>query len=90
MAINLGKSVPPSKEVLRLFLSNRIKEEVTKLKIDRAIASETINTAIGVGNQDVWLEEYNCEYANTRIGPDPKPSKRKLKRVSEKMPKGIL
>jgi hypothetical protein len=90
MAIDLTKKGGVSPAVIKLALRHKIIEAKDLLKIRRAMERDNINRAIGVGSTDAFVAEFNVEYKNTRAGSDPKPSKRKLKKVSSSLPKGLL
>jgi hypothetical protein len=90
MAIDLTKKTGVNPAMIKLALRQKIIEAKDLLKIRRAMDRENINKALGVGNTDVFVAEFNVEYKNTRTTSDPRPSRRKLKKVSQTLPKGLL
>lgn len=83
MAINLAKT--PNKALIKTFLRAKIIEAVENLRVERALERENINRAVGVGNFKNFQKKFNSEYAQSREGKDPIPSKRKLKKVSQNL-----
>lgn len=89
MAIDLGKKSKPSQAAIKLFLKQKIDEHVNKLKIERALARENINRAIGVGDFETFEKEFETDYARTSSKRPKQPRKAKLTKLSSNL-KGVL
>lgn len=68
---------------IKLFLKQKIKDDVRQLRRELAMERINMNKAIGVGNMSDYVEEWERDFPNsTATAKTPEPKNKSLKRIT--------
>lgn len=68
---------------IKLFITRQVKDDVRQLRREMAMQRININKAVGVGNMEDFINEWEVDFANsTASAKAPEPKNKKLKRIT--------
>jgi hypothetical protein len=59
---------PISQADIKAFLAQQVRDDVKQLRRELALGRVNINKAIGVGNMNDYIREWEVDFANSTIG----------------------
>ncbi|MEG4516499.1 MULTISPECIES: hypothetical protein [unclassified Microcoleus] len=68
---------------IKVFLARQVKDDVRQFRRERALDRINLLKAVGVGNMDDYISEWEQDFANSITSPKlPEPKNKKLKKIT--------
>lgn len=69
---------------IKLVLRKQVKDDVRQFRRELSLQRININKAVGVGNMEDYIDEWELYFANSTItSKEPQSKNRKLKRITK-------
>lgn len=79
----MAKSAAVTAADIKVFIARQVRDDVRQFRRERALDRINILKAVGVGNLEDYLDEWEQDFANSTTSPKPpEPKNKKIKKIT--------